>query len=166
MDSCKIDNKFLYSHSLFGALTEIELEEIKTYFKEERYKAGEIILHESEPNNRIFFIISGDVSIIKTRDQSQKVENEHIEDIVVLCQFTSGDTFGEMELIDIRPCAASVRADTETVVYTFTNNDLYKLSKWSLKTHTMIIMNLAREISRRLRVANEALSYELFKGQG
>lgn len=163
MNSCKIDNKFLYSHSLFGGLTDNELEKIKTYFKEERYTAGDIILHESEPNNRIFFIISGKVSIIKNRDQSQKSKNEDDDSIVVLSQFTGGDTFGEMELIDIQPCAASVRADTDTLVYTFTNNDLYQLSKWNQKTHTMIIMNLAREISRRLRATNEQLSYELYK---
>lgn len=162
MDSCKIDNKFLYSHSLFGGLTEIELEKIKTYFKEEHYTAGDIILHEGEPNNRIFFIISGNVSIIKNHDHSRKIENELDNDSIVLSQFTSGDTFGEMELIDIQPCAASVRADSDTIVYTFTNNDLYQLSKWNQKTHTMIIMNLAREISRRLRVTNESLSFELF----
>lgn len=70
----------------------------------------------------------------------------------------AGDTFGEMELIDIQPCAATVRADKKTSVVTFTNADLYTLSKWNLKTYAMIIMNLAREISRRLRAANEALS--------
>jgi CRP/FNR family transcriptional regulator, cyclic AMP receptor protein len=160
MESCKIDNKFLYSHSLFGGLTEVELDEIRTHFKEEQYKAGDLILHEGESNNKLYFIISGSVTIVRLR----KLSNKHgEEETVVLSNFVAGDTFGEMELIDIQPCAASVRADTDTVVYTFTNNDLYQLSKWNHKTHTMIIMNLAREISRRLRVTNELLSYELYK---
>lgn len=160
MESCKIDNKFLYSHSLFGGLTEVELDEIRTHFKEEHYKTGDIILREGEPNNRLFFIISGSVSIVRQRFSSS---NPAEEETVVLSNFVEGDTFGEMELIDIQPCAASVRADSDTVAYTFTNNDLYQLSKWNPKTHTMIIMNLAREISRRLRVSNELLSYELYK---
>lgn len=160
MDSCKIDNKFLYSHSLFGGLTDIELDKIRTYFKEEHYKAGDLILTEEEPNNRLFFIITGNVSIVKKHISASNPK--HVE-TVILCRFVEGDTFGEMELIDIQPCAASVRADSDTVVYTFTNNDLYQLSKWNQKTYTMIIMNLAREISRRLRISNELLSYELYK---
>ncbi len=67
-----------------------------------------------------------------------------------------------MELIDIQPCAASVKALTDTTVVTFTNRDLYELSHTHLKTYTMIIMNLAREISRRLRVTDERLAVELY----
>jgi len=77
----------------------------------------------------------------------------------------TGDTFGEMELIDIQPCAATVRAETDTTAVTFTNADLYHISKWNLKTYAMIIMNLAREISRRLRANNSLLSLELYGRQ-
>ena len=160
MDACKIDNKFLYSHSLFGGITDVELDEIRTYFKEEHYKPGDFILNEGKSNNKLYFIISGSVSIVRRRNISDDSDKE---ELVVLSTLAKGDTFGEMELIDIQPCAASVRADTDTTVYTFTNSDLYQLSKWNPKTHTMIIMNLAREISRRLRASNELLSYELYK---
>ena len=62
-----------------------------------------------------------------------------------------GDTFGEMELIDIQPCAATVRATEDSVVLTLSNTDFHKISKMDLKSFTLIVMNLAREISRRLR---------------
>jgi len=79
-----------------------------------------------------------------------------------LARLTKGDSFGEMELIDIQPCAASVIALTDTEVITFTNYDLYKLSKEHPKTHTMIVMNLAREMSRRLRKMDERFVMELY----
>jgi CRP/FNR family transcriptional regulator, cyclic AMP receptor protein len=188
MDVSKLENNFLHSHSLFGGLTNVELEEIRHYFKEEHYRKGEIILHEAEPNSKLFFIVEGSVSILKDRrecmqgikeDQKNEEpkndenvigegsfkaspEEPEADDLVELNRMETGDTFGEMELIDIQPCAATVRAESDTTVVTFTNADLYQLSKWNLKTYSMIIMNLAREISRRLRVSNELLSLELY----
>ena len=88
MDACKIDNKFLYSHSLFGGLTDVELDEIRTHFKEEHYKAGEFILHEGEANNKLYFIISGSVSIVRQRKLS---DNPAKEELVVLSNFVKGD---------------------------------------------------------------------------
>ncbi|MFW5690077.1 MAG: cyclic nucleotide-binding domain-containing protein, partial [Spirochaetota bacterium] len=69
----------------------------------------------------------------------------------------TGDTFGEMELIDIQPCAASVRAVEPTDTLSLSNRDLYKVSKIDMKTYALLVMNLAREISRRLRRADEML---------
>lgn len=154
-----IKKEFLKSHSLFGGLTDTELEEISHYFHIEEYQEGAFILHESEPNSKLFFILEGSVSILKEQGNCGASNNlSNHENCIELSHMQAGDTFGEMELIDIQPCAATVRADEKTSVVTFTNADLYKLSKWNLKTYAMIIMNLAREISRRLRAANEAFS--------
>ena len=57
----------------------------------------------------------------------------------------------KMELIDIQPRAATVKAIKKTQVLTLSRKDLYSISKWDLQTFTFIIMNLAREVSRRLR---------------
>ncbi len=160
MDPEKIENSFLHSHSLFGGLTDGELEQIRSYLKEERYSRGEMILQEGEPNCKLYFIVEGSVAVLKNPR-----EDEPAEQLVLLSRMHTGDTFGEMELIDIQPCAATIRAETDTTVVTFNNADLYHLSKWNLKTYSMIIMNLAREISRRLRANNSILSLELYSRQ-
>jgi CRP-like cAMP-binding protein len=80
----------------------------------------------------------------------------------VISTMKTGDTFGEMELIDIQPCAASAIATCPTRIFTFTNADLYRLSKEHCRTFAMIMMNLAREVSRRLRKTDEDLSYLLY----
>jgi CRP-like cAMP-binding protein len=161
MSSCNVDDKFLYTHSLFGGLTVEELGYIKTYFTEENYQPGDLILKQGEPNNRIFFIVEGEVQVFKHVNAAESEE----EDISIrpISTLTTGDTFGEMELIDIQPCAASVKAITPTKIITFTNYNLYQLSKRHIKTYAMIIMNLAREISRRLRKTDEDLAYLLYK---
>ncbi|MCW4014459.1 MAG: hypothetical protein NWF07_15935, partial [Candidatus Bathyarchaeota archaeon] len=43
-------------------------------------------------------------------------------------------------------------------VITLSNKDLYKISLVDLKTYTMLVLNLARDISRRLRGADEMLA--------
>jgi CRP/FNR family transcriptional regulator, cyclic AMP receptor protein len=160
MDPDKVGNSFLHSHSLFGGLTDEELEEIRSCLKEERYSKGETILREGEPNSKLYFIVEGSVAILKNPREEDPTEQP-----VLLSRMHTGDTFGEMELIDIQPCAATVRAETDTTAVTFTNADLYHISKWNLKTYAMIIMNLAREISRRLRANNSLLSLELYGRQ-
>jgi len=140
---------------MFGGLTDEELEAVRQYLVESFYPKGSYLLTQGEPNNKVFFILDGEVSIEKHGPAAKRKYEQ-------LAVFSHGDCFGEMELIDIQPCAASARALQDTTVVTLTNGDLYKLSKTHLKTYTMIILNLAREISRRLRATDEKLVLELY----
>lgn len=151
MSNCRLSNEFLCSHSLFGGLSDEELDLIRPLLSEGHYTAGDYLLKEGEENHTIFFIVEGSVSIEKECADSQ----QGIRQLTVLGK---GDSFGEMELIDVQPCAASAVALKDTFVTTLSNNDLYQLSKSHLKTYTIIIMNLAREISRRLRKTDEKLA--------
>ena len=68
-----------------------------------------------------------------------------------------------MELIDIQRSEATVRAREDTITLVLTNRNLYRLEKASLKTFTMIIMNLARDISRRLRAMDAIAVHTVLK---
>jgi CRP-like cAMP-binding protein len=136
---------------MFGGLADGQLETIRPYLKEDSYEKGTVILHQGEPNNTVYFIVSGDVAIQKHPDDSENGER----DITTLHE---GDSFGEMELIDIQPCAASAVCLTDVQVISLSNRDLYQLSKTHLSIYTMIIMNLARDISRRLRKTDNLLA--------
>ncbi len=158
MARCSISNDFLCSHSLFGGLSEQELEWIRPYLTEMHFKKGDHLLSQGQPNNRVFFIVKGEISIEKHLEEQSADDRQ-------LAVLKEGDSFGEMELIDIQPCAASAVALSDTHVATLSNGDLYTLSKDHLKTYTMIIMNLAREISRRLRRTDEKLVLALYSSR-
>ncbi len=158
MGTYTCEDSFLFSHSLFGGLSAPEIESIKEGFNEEHYDIGDLILTQDEPNNKVFFILEGDVEILKHSSEKDLADR-------LLSTLTAGDTFGEMELIDIQPCAASARATGTVRVLTFTNYDLYRLSKTHIKVYAMIIMNLAREISRRLRKTDQELAELLYEKQ-
>ena len=158
MIECSVENAFLCKHSLFGGLTNSELDIIRPYIKELEFKTGDIILKQGEFNSRVYFIVSGVVSIEKYPEHHEKESRK----IVIL---EDGDEFGEMELIDIQPCAASAIALKETSIVALDNRDFYQLSKTNLKIYTMMMLNLARDISRRLRRTDELLAEATMKSK-
>jgi CRP-like cAMP-binding protein len=140
-----IGYKFLKSHCLFGGLSEKEIEMIRPLLKEDHFAEGEEIVSEGSRGDRLYFIYEGSVEVLKQVSLSKGAVVHRIATLGV------GDTFGEMELLDVQPCIATIRTLEATSVLTLSNMDLYRISKTNLKTYTMIIMNLARAISRRLR---------------
>ena len=139
-----VDFSFLRRCSLFGGLTDAALEHVRTLMLRQRFPVGEAILSEGSVNDRIYFIEHGRVEISKAAPSDGRPAR-HIVDMA------SGDVFGEMELIDIQPCEATVRAVEETGTHSLSNRDLYLVSQYDMKTYALLIMNLARDLSRRLR---------------
>ncbi len=138
--------------SLFGGVTDQAFEIIRPHIRFMHFDAGTSIVTEGEVNDRIYFIESGAVEILKWIYPNGQ---SHQKQLIVM---KAGDTFGEMELIDIQPCAATVRALEPTDTLSLSNRDLYKVSKLDMKTYALLVMNLAREISRRLRHMDDMIA--------
>ncbi|MFW5728237.1 MAG: cyclic nucleotide-binding domain-containing protein [bacterium] len=145
------DFSYLKKHSLFGGVTEEAFAEIRPLVQTLEFVPGQDIVTEGAVNDRIYLIVKGSVEILKAFPQ-RPGEFRRITNM------REGDTFGEMELIDIQPCAATVRALEATTTLTLSNRDLYSISKRDMKTYAILIMNLAREISRRLRATDELVA--------
>ena len=151
-----IELDFLRSHSLFGGIPDDNLEKVRLLLNEEYFKKGEVVIAEGDKEDRLFLIFQGSVEILKKAPFSSKGIQERI------AVLREGDTFGEMELIDIQPRSATVRTLEDTVAFTLSNRNLHKISKSDLPTFTFIIMNIAREISRRLRKMDNLVANFLF----
>ena len=152
MDKKFIDKKYLENHALFGGLTDEQMDKIIKYLKYKSFKEGEFILFEDKPNDKIYFIIKGQVAVLKHVVDRLNIIDEKIAIL------KEGDSFGEMEIIEIKNCIASVKAIEDTEVITLSNKDLIKIQHESLKIFTMIIWNLARILSRRLRKLDKAFA--------
>jgi len=68
-----------------------------------------------------------------------------------------GDCFGEMALLDLFPRSASVRAVEDCRAMALKPDHLYRLYEHDPGQFAMVQMNIAREMSRRLREADEQL---------
>ncbi len=134
----------LQKYSLFGGIEGEEIERIRPFFEERSYEPGAAIVSEGKPNDRIYFILQGRVVISKGG--------------VPITKRGEGDTFGEMELIDVMPAAATVTALEPTKTATISNRSLHEIYHENVGTFALIVMNLARELSRNLRRMNDLLT--------
>jgi CRP-like cAMP-binding protein len=151
-----VDLESLRKHSLFGGISRKALESIAPLLQERTFVQGNFIVHEGDHGGTLHFIVEGSVEILK------RVPGGTVHDQRQLAVLKTGATFGEMELIDIQCCAASVRALEDVKVLTLTNSDMYQIYEDSLETFALIIMNMAREISRRLRRMDALMASSLY----
>jgi CRP-like cAMP-binding protein len=68
------------------------------------------------------------------------------------------DCFGEMSMIDMQARSATVRALAPSRLLKITSEDMDGLYRSDLKSYTLIVLNIARDLSRRLRVTDGILA--------
>jgi CRP/FNR family transcriptional regulator, cyclic AMP receptor protein len=153
-----ISPQFLQTHALFGGLSDEQIERLLPLLSEERFAVGEYIVREGDNGDRLYFLCEGSVEVLKDIDTGHAVETKRLALMGV------GDTFGEMGLIDIQSRSASVRALTDVTAMTLANADMLTIHERDPDAFIMIIMNMAREISRRLRRTNELVGTSLYSG--
>ena len=111
--------------------------------------AGGVIAREGEVNDCVYLIEAGEVSIIK---------NFVSPNPVVLATLGPGDFFGEMCILETLPRSATARAATETAVVSVASSAFYRLFERMPKQHSILLLNMARELSRRLRQLDEVFA--------
>ncbi len=134
----------LKKQALFGGLSEEQIENIISLMVKETYSADTCIISEGCPNDKIYFMLEGSVSVIKG--------NTSIATLI------AGNLFGEMEVLDVMPSSATIKAQTDVTTMVLSNDALRRIYRNDIKVFTLLLMNLAREISRRLRSSNQKLS--------
>jgi CRP-like cAMP-binding protein len=141
-----IEASELQKYSLFGGLMRDQIEGVSPLMKYEKYEGGQDLIVEGEKNGRVFFIFSGRVAVIKND--------------LVLMEFKKGDTVGEMEVLDMLPSAATVRALENVEAVSLSTSAFYEIYKQDVKVFAIIVMNLARDMSRRLRKMDDRMAQE------
>ena len=131
----------LQKYALFGGLMEEQIESILPFMIEEKYAPDASLIIEGKPNDKIFFITEGQVAVSKKE--------------VILARFCEGDAFGEMEILDVMPAVATIRALSPVTVMTISNKSLREIYKKDISTFNLVLMNLARDLVRRLRKMDE-----------
>ena len=140
---------FLQGIPVFGALSPEALERIGERLKRRDVDAGTLLVTEGQPGAEMFVVRQGLAEVFKSVGPGAEMR---------LALLRPGACFGEMALIDIQPRSAAVRALEASTILSLANADLAQLWRSDPQTFTFIVMNIAREISRRLRRADLLLA--------
>jgi CRP/FNR family cyclic AMP-dependent transcriptional regulator len=138
--------EFLETIPIFAGLNADAVSEIAQCVEEAEFRAGEIIVREDEPGNRMFIIHSGRVEVVKHLGQPRET---------VLATFGSRDFLGEMSIIECVARAASLRTIDDSFLFALRGTDLYHLFRHHPDQYAIVILNIARDLSRRLRAIDE-----------
>jgi CRP-like cAMP-binding protein len=149
-----VTREYLQSHALFGGVDDDAMADIIPLRRHETYTKGAYVVREGDPESQMYFIRAGTVEVVKFSDtQARELR------LVIL---NEGDTFGEMELIDIQSRSASVRALENLTVLTLSSEDMYEIFERNQAAFIIMLMNIAREISRRLRKMDALVASSLY----
>lgn len=122
---------------------------IESIVKEVQYAAGDKILREGDTADSLYLLAAGRVSICLTIKNSARRQR--------LSTISPGLAFGELALLDGGTRSADVIADEPARCFVLPIADLQALGKKHPAIENKLIFNIARELSARLRRADEEI---------
>ncbi len=134
---------------LFGALSDEVLGFFVGMLTVVRPGIGEAVFREGDEANAMYVVLAGEMEVTKRSRQGVDAR---------VAMLGPGDWFGEMSIVDIQPRSATVRAVAPCRLIRLTASDLDALYRHDVRSYAIIVLNIARELSRRLRVADGILA--------
>lgn len=127
--------------SLFTTLSDDDVERLLKIAEERHAERDEFILHQNEPGDALYVIISGRVKVVLYGEDGKEV---------ILSTLRAGDFFGEMALIDGRPRSASVVAVEPTHLVRLRRAPFLAF----LREYPEMSLRMLEALSLRLRMAD------------
>ena len=133
---------------LLSSLSAAELEIIGRHTRRETFPGSKIIFREGDPGNALFIVTKGRASAYLSQANGGDIR---------LATFAPGTIFGELAILDAGPRSASIVADDDVVCYALSDQKFAELSKEAPAVAIKLLSGLGRELSRRLRRANQTI---------
>jgi CRP/FNR family cyclic AMP-dependent transcriptional regulator len=130
---------------LFAGLPEAELTAFADLTRERGYPKGSVIVFEDDAGDALYLVAAGQVKVVLIAEDGREV---------ILSVLGEGNFFGEMAVIDEEPRSAHVIAMEDSSLLVLRRDDF----QHRLRANPEIAISLLREISRRLRRADEKIA--------
>jgi CRP/FNR family cyclic AMP-dependent transcriptional regulator len=140
---------FLVATPFFGGLSDARLDLLISMLVERRFDVGATVVAEGEPGRSMYIVHSGELVVNKLGRSGRAIR---------VTGLGPGDFFGEMTLIEMQNRSASVVAESPTVLYELTAQNLYTYYKADIYAYAMVLQNINRELCRRLRRADNRIA--------
>lgn len=130
---------------LLSTLGEEDLAAFAALLRERRYPKGSVILAQGDPGEALYLLAAGQVKVVLIHEDGREV---------ILSVLGPGAFFGEMALLDQEPRSAHVVAMTDSLLLQLRREDF----RARLRSGPEVAIALLRELSRRLRRADETIA--------
>lgn len=129
---------------LFEGLKDDELEKVIGLCQERHYKETEVVAEQNSVGDELFIIQEGFVEVAVSGRAGGASK--------VIVNLGTGQTVGEMSLVDQGPRSATVRAiNTPTIVQVLKEEDFATLCEENTRIGYIVMRNIAADLSFRLR---------------
>ena len=140
--------------SILAGFSDKQLYSVFSLLEKVSYKTGEIIFEQDQEPSHIYIIQTGKIKLFVSKDGTP----------FELIEFGQGHCFGEASVIGIQPHAATAVAVEDTELIVLSRTTLLSIYKSDLEIFSILILNIAREVCRRLHASSETLlHYKLLK---
>ena len=133
---------------LFGGLNDAALTELAHAHDVVELEPGTSVFREGEPGREMFVVLDGEVELFKNVRGSEA----HVASVA------RTDWFGEMSMLDILPRNTTARVVRHVSLLRLTCHDLDTLYRRDMKAYALLVLNIAREMSRRLRTVDAMIA--------
>lgn len=137
----------LQAMPIFGAIDEAAIDWLLEGATMRTVSHGETVFREGDRDSSIYVIEEGRFTVYRHWGGKD----------YRLRELGPGDCVGEMALMDCKPRSATLVADTDGHLMQITAAQLAGLYEHRPEQYTLILMNLGREVCRRLREADSRL---------
>ncbi len=139
---------WLPSIAIFGGLEEKTLLRIIDMLQEHHFDPKAVVCQQGDAGRAMYLIREGEVVVCRDTPEGRRIK---------MVRMGPGEFFGEMTLIDIQKRSATVVVHQRALLYSLSNRDLYRLYTEDVPGYVMVLQNICRELSRRLRVTNSRI---------
>ncbi len=125
--------------SLFGGLSHRQLDLLLPYLKFSDFSEGDCVFKQGQLPSCVYIVVSGKVRLNIKREDGTTCGIDYV----------AGDCFGETSVIGIQPQLGSAFAEENTEVVVLSRSCLLDVVKYDPQMFASLMMNMAREVSRR-----------------
>lgn len=130
---------------LFGGLGRETLEALAQTLTVTTLADGATLFSEGELGRELYVVLTGGAQVLRRRDGVD----------TLIATLEPGDWFGEGSALAVQPRSATVRANPDLTALCIKASDLNGLYRADPRAYALLVLNIARDLSRQLRTLRE-----------
>ena len=138
--------------SILGGVSDSQMERIFRRLEIASFRNGEAVFEKGSEPTHIYIVKSGKLELVVTDAENAVLKRKELD---------PGECFGEASLMSMQRHSASVIALEDSEVIGISRHSLISLQHEDLALFALLMMNIARELARRLKFTDDVIQHYL-----